>query len=159
MRTWTLVALAGMATMAQAGDGKMTQVRQQVQVASTQGKVVVTLSVENGGAKPVYVPKALFAASQLFGRAFDITDAASGAEIGYIGPMVKRGPYTKADYLAIKPGGKHSHSIDITPSYAFKAGKHSYTLAYQGSYLGDIAKLDAPTALASAPVSFSYTGK
>jgi hypothetical protein len=147
-----------LAATAHAGGVKMQGVQQQVQVASKDGKVIVTVSVDNGSAKPVFVPKAVFADKELFGRVFDIKDA-SGKEIDYIGPMVKRGPYTKADYLAVKPGTKRSNSIDITQSYDFKPGAHTYTLSYAGSYLGDVAKLEAATEVASPAVTFSHTGK
>jgi len=151
-----MLALAG---SAHAGGANMHAVQQQVKVASQDGKVVVTLSVHNGGAKPVYVPKAVFEDDELFGRVFDIRDAATGAEIAYIGPMVKRGPYTRADYLAVKPGAKRSNSIDITRSYDFKPGSHIYTLAYSGAYLGDLAKLDAASAAAVAPATFTHSAK
>jgi hypothetical protein len=154
----TLAALAmlALAGSAHAGGANMHAVQQQVQVAAKDGKVVVTVSVHNGGAKPVFVPKAVFEDDELFGRAFDIRDAASGAEIAYIGPMVKRGPYTKADFLPVKPGAKRSNSIDITRSYDFKPGSHAYTLAYAGNYLGNLAKLEAASAVAPAPVPFTY---
>ena len=156
----TLAALGMLAAAtAHAGGTNMHAVQQQVQVASKDGKVVVTVSVDNGGKAPVYVPKAVFGADQLFGRVFDIRDAATGAEVAYTGPMVKRGPYTSADYLAVKPGAKLRHSIDITRSYDFKPGSHSYTLAYEGSYLGDLAKLAAPSTAAVAPVKFTHAAQ
>lgn len=151
-----MLALAG---TAQAGGANMQGVQQQVQVAAQDGKVVVTVSVHNGGAKPVFVPKAVFEDGELFGRAFDIKDAATGAEVAYIGPMVKRGPYTKADFVAVKPGAKRSNSIDITRSYDFKPGTHTYTLAYAGNYLGKLARLDAASPVAVAPVTFTYTAR
>lgn len=156
----TLAALGmlALAATAHAGGVKMQGVQQQVQVASRDGKVIVTVSVANGTARPIFVPKAVFADKELFGRVFDLRDG-SGKEVDYIGPMVKRGPYTKADYLAVKPGAKRSNSIDITQSYDFKPGPNSYTLSYSGTYLGDLAKLDVATEVASAPASFSHTGK
>lgn len=156
----TLAALGmlALAATAHAGGAKMHAVQQQVEAASKDGKVVVTVKVANGGAKPVYVPKEVFGGDQLFRRAFDVRDA-SGAEVAYIGPMVKRGPFTKADYLAVKPGAKRSNSIDITRSYHFKPGTHTYTVAYAGSYLGDLAKLETATPLAAAPATFSHTAK
>lgn len=156
----TLAALGmlALAATAHAGGSNMQGVQQQVQVAASDGKVVVTVSVHNGTAKAVFVPKAVFADKELFGRVFDLKDA-SGNEVAYIGPMVKRGPYTKADYLAVKPGAKRSNSIDITRSYDFKPGAHTYTLAYSGSYLGDVARLDAASTAEVKPVTFSYTAK
>ena len=134
----------------------MGGVQQQVQVAAQGGKVVVTLTVDNATAAPIYVAKAVYQDDELFGRAFDITDA-SGAALQYTGPMVKRGPLGAADYIAIKPGAKHSHAIDITRSYAFKAGTHTYQLAFAGNYLGNLASLNAPSHAAVAPVTFTFT--
>ena len=151
-----MLALAG---AAQAGDGKMNQVRQQVQVAAGNGKVVVDVTLDNGSARPVYVPKAVYQDKELFGRTFTLKELPGGQEVDYIGPMVKRGPYTKADYLAVKPGAKRSNKIDITHSYAFKPGTHTYQLSYEGSYLGDLARLDAGVPVPAAPVTFSHTGK
>jgi hypothetical protein len=158
----TILAGLGMlvvAAAAHAGGGKMTGVRQQVQVDSRDGKVWVKLSAENGGAKPVYLPNAVYKSDRLFGRVFDIKNLDTGAEVDYIGPMVKRGPYTRADYLVLKPGARLSHAIDITGSYDFKPGKHNYQLAYAGSYVGDIAHLDAGSEAPVAPVTFTHTGK
>ena len=153
----TLAALLALPLMAQAG-GKMGEVRQQMQVEAGAGKVVVKLTVENGGAKAVFVPKAVYQSTQIFRREFIIKDAATGAEVDYIGPMVKRGPFTKDDFMAVKPGGKHSHSIDITRSYDFKP-KHRYQLSYEGGYLGDAAKVDAMSAAAVPTVTFTFGGK
>jgi len=136
----------------------MPTVQQQVQVDSHDGKVLVTLLAHNGSAKPVYLPNALYKSARLLGRAFDIKDAATGAEVDYIGPMVKRGPYTAADYLPLAPGASHRHTIDITASYAFKPGTHRYQLAYGASYVADLPRL-TPAATALAPVTFSHTAK
>ena len=159
MKTIFAVAMVAIAVTAQAGAGKMNGVRQQVQVESKAGKVFVTLSVENGSAQPVYVPKAVFEDDELFGRAFDIKHVATGEAVKYIGPMVKRGPLTRDDYLPVKAGGKHTNVIDITPSYDFKPGKHDYQLTFAGNWLGNLAKLEAASTVAVAPVTFTHTGK
>jgi hypothetical protein len=152
-----MLALAG---TAQAG-GRMNGVSEQMQVASSGGKVVLTLSVHNGGAASVFVPKALYQSKQLFNRVFEVREQ-GGADIDYTGPMVKRGPLTKADFLNVAPGATRSNSIDITHSYAFLPGAHTYQLRYDGNVLASLAKLDEQTAQikqAPAPVTFSYTGK
>ena len=152
------IGMLVLATAAHAG-GNMAALQQQVQVASHDGKVIATLSAHNGGAKAVYLPNAAYKSDRLFGRVFDIKNLDTGAEVDYTGPMVKRGPYTRADYLALKPGAKHRHAIDITSSYDFKPGTHHYQLSYAGSYLADVAHLDAATEAPLAPVKFSHTGK
>ena len=137
----------------------MIGVQQQVQVEAQNGKVIVHMTVENGGKAPVYVAKAVFQDERLFGRAFDITNLDSGTPVQYIGPMVKRGPLSAADFMAVKPGAKHSHAIDITRSYDFQPGQHNYQLSFAGNYLGSLAKLDVASQATVAPVKFTFTGK
>ncbi len=132
----------------------MSEVKQQVQVDAAGGKVVVRLTVDNSGAKPVFVPKAVFKSSEIFRREFQIKDMATGAEVDYTGPMVKRGPFTKDDFMAVKAGQKHSHSIDITRSYDFKPA-HTYQLSYTGGYLVDQAKVEAMSAVQVPSVTFT----
>lgn len=153
----TLAALLALPLMVHAGGG-MNEVKQQVQVDAAAGKVVVRLTVENGGAKPVFVPKAVYQDDEIFRREFQVKDMTTGAEVDYIGPMVKRGPFTKDDFMAVKPGKKHSNSIDITRSYDFKP-KHTYQLSYQGGYLGDVAKVEAMSPATAPAVTFTFGGK
>ena len=138
--------------------GSMNEVRQQVTVDASGGKVVVRLTLENAGAKPVYVPKAVYQDDEIFRREFAIKDVATGAEVDYIGPMVKRGPFTKDDFMAVKPGKKHSHSIDITRSYDFKP-QHTYQLSYAGGYVGDLAKVETMSPATVPAVTFTFSGK
>lgn len=157
----TLMALGMLAVAgaAHAGDGTMSGVRQKARVDARDGKVVVEVSVENDSGKLLYVPKAVFQDKELFARTFDISVQPGGAEVDYIGPMVKRGPYTKADFVAVKPGATRSNKIDITHSFAFKPGTHSYRLAYTGTVLGELSQLAAGTALSlsASPATFTFT--
>ena len=153
----TLAALLALPLMVHAGGG-MNEVKQQVQVDAAAGKVVVKLTVENSGPKSVFVPKAVYHDDEIFRREFQIKDMTTGAEVDYIGPMVKRGPFTKDDFMAVKPGKKHSNSIDITRSYDFKP-KHTYQLSYQGGYLGDVAKVEAMSTAAVPSVTFTLGTK
>ncbi|QYF92000.1 hypothetical protein KY495_14585 [Massilia sp. PAMC28688] len=130
-------------------------VRQQLQVDASGGKVVVNLKVENGTASPVFVPKAVFVDDEIFRREFEVTNKATGAEVDYIGPMVKRGPFTRDDFVAVPPGQSLANSIDITRSYDFKPGT-TYELKYAGAYLGDVAQLDVTSPVAVAPVTFTF---
>ncbi len=153
----TMAALLALPLLAHAGGG-MNDVRQQVQVDAGAGKVVVKLTADNASARPVYVPKAVYEDDEIFRREFSIKDVATGTEVDYIGPMVKRGPFTKDDFKVVKPGKKLSNSIDITRSYDFKP-KRTYQLSYAGGYLGDPAKVEAMTAAAVPAVTFTFTGK
>lgn len=150
------LALVSASAMAGAGGNTMQSVSEQVHVDTGGGKVVVRLAVENRGPHPVYVPKALYEDDELIAPVFDIRDAKTGKEIEYIGRKVKRGAITKDDYLEVKPGAKKANSIDITPSYDFPAGEHTYKLTFQGSFIADLAHLDVPKTLPVMPVSFVF---
>jgi len=155
----TLVALSMLAATAQAGEVPPNAVQQQLEVkASRYNKIAVTVTIMNGTTAPVYVPKAVFEEKELFGRVFDVKTK-DGAEVQYIGPMVKRGPYTRDDYVLVPPGGKRSNTIDITRSYEFKKGTNQYTVTYSGGYLGDLEKLDAVIPASIPPVPITYTAK
>jgi len=123
-----------------------------VKVASRNGKVLVTLSVDNAGPAPVHVPVALYQDKELFGPAFTITTDL-GAMIDYVGPMVKRGPWTAADFLTVAPGEKRSNIIDITPSYAFFGGAHAYLLQYAGKVFADLRDLNDEGVSGPLPVA------
>lgn len=133
----------------------MNDVRQQVQVEAGAGKVVVRLTLDNASGKQVFVPKAVYQSDQIFRREFAIKDVATGAEVDYIGPMVKRGPFTKDDFMAVKPGKKLIHSMDITRSYDFKP-QRTYQLSYPGGYLGELAKIEAVSPAAVPAVTFTF---
>lgn len=160
MKSTIFAALALMGTSAMAGAGveTMQSVSEQVQVESGGGRVIVQLTVNNQGTQPVYVPKAVYEDDELIGPVFDIRDVRTGKAIDYIGRKVKRGPITKDDYVAVKPGAKKTNRIDITSSYDFAAGEHTYKLTYGGGFLTDLAQLqsDAPARLPVMPVSFVF---
>ncbi len=151
--------MVALSALAHPKGGKMSLVNS-LDVATKGGKVLVTVMVENHTAAPVYVPKAVYEDDELFRREFDIRDS-TGAEVQYIGPMVKRGPYTRDDFLTVKPGGKVKNTIDITRSYDFKKGTHKYKVSYPGVPVMDLAKLDAvATSLKAAPaVELTFTGR
>jgi hypothetical protein len=150
MKTLTLAALAWLALAdgVQAMDG----VKEQVLVITRAGKVLVQLSVDNASARAIHVPRALYGDKELFHAAFAISS--DGVKIDYIGAMVKRGPLTGDDFLAVKPGARRSNAIDISRSYGFLPGTHTYQLHYGGSYLSGIAK-----PLPATSASFTYTKK
>ncbi|PWF46860.1 hypothetical protein [Massilia glaciei] len=134
-------------------------VNQSLQVESRDGKVLVHYTIDNQSPNVVHVPVSIAEDDQLFASLFVITDSATGKPLEYTGPMVKRGPITADDFLAVKPKTKHGNTIDITNSYAFRQGTHSYRLAYEGQYLDDVRNLEKVTPAALAPVQFSHTVK
>jgi hypothetical protein len=156
-----LAALALLALSSAAGASQLEQ--QRLSVCAEEGRVLVTITVNNAGPEALYVPKALFLEDQLFGAAFSIVNTDSGAPLQYIGPMVKRGPLTPDDFLKVGPGKRHSNQIDITDSYDFLPGLHSYRLSYPkshylpGAALPDAHLYSAAVPVDVAPVTFSFT--
>ncbi|NML63149.1 hypothetical protein HHL21_19095 [Massilia sp. RP-1-19] len=158
MKSTTFAALALMTASAMAGAGGRTMngVSEQVHVETAGGRAIVRLAVENHSKQPVYVPKAVYEDDELIAPVFDIREAGTDRQIEYIGRKVKRGPITKDDYVQVKPGAKKTNSIDITSSYDFLAGEHTYKLTFPGSIVTDLAQLDVPTRLPVMPVSFVF---
>ena len=79
--------------------------------------------------------------------------------LAYTGKMVKRAAPTAAGYQPLEPGKMLMNTIDITRSYAFKKGRHSYNIGYAGPVLPDVKRLDAPVESPARPASFVYTGR
>lgn len=139
---------------------KPAQVRHQLEVETGKDKVRVRLLVENRGDTPIYIPREVAAEDELTGRRFDLREVkrADGSEpVAYTGMMVKRGALTAADYQAVEPHTMHMNTIDITPSYAFREGRHTYEIRYDGPYLTDLAQLDDVRHAPAKPVKFSFS--
>lgn len=119
-------------------------------------KVLATLRFENRGERRVWLPNAAAAAERLTNRLFEITEQPGGAELQYLGPMVKRLPFTAADYLELAPHSAHTHTIDITGFYAFKPGQHTYQARWTGFVLADVKQLDALTEVSTEAVTFTH---
>lgn len=140
----------------QAGDKLMKAFSETLSVASSGGRVLVTVVLDNPTNHPIHVPHAIATDKELFGRLFEIRDTATGQPVEYQGPLVKRGPLTADDYFTVRPGTRHTNTLDITDSYAFKAGEHTYQLSYAGFAVSDLAKLDDTRRLSVPPVSFTH---
>jgi hypothetical protein len=139
--------------------GNALKVHHSIEVDTVGDQVLVHVTVENRSGHTIYVPREIAAEKELTGRRFDVRELPAGTPVDYTGRMVKRGPLTAADYLAIAPNKVHLNTIDITNAYAFKKGRHSYELSYAGPVLADVTKLDQPGYSPSAPVRFTYTGR
>jgi hypothetical protein len=142
----------------QAGGKSMKSFSETLSVASSGGRVLVTAMFDNPTSHPMHVPHAIATDKELLGRLFEIRDTATGKLVEYQGPLVKRGPLTADDYFTVQPGTRHVNTLDITDSYAFKPGQHTYQLSYSGFAVPDLAKLDDTVRLSVAPVSFTYRG-
>lgn len=155
----SLLAASILPAVAADTGGNTAKVRHRIEVETEGGRVLARVTVENHSGEKIYFPREIAAEPELSGRRFDVRELPSGTPLDYTGRMVKRGPPTAADFQALGPHEVHLHTIDITNTYAFKKGRHSYELRYDGPWLADVTRLDQVNASPSAPVRFSYTGK
>lgn len=132
-------------------------VKHRMEVDTPNGKVLVQLSFINQGRNTVWIPREMLS-KELTGRRFDLRDFGN-RPVDYTGKMVKRAALTAADYVALAPGKTLVNTIDITPAYAFKKGRHTYNIGYAGPVVADISKPEMVTEFPAKPVSFAYTGR
>jgi hypothetical protein len=151
--------LLGAAGSAGARDGIMNSVSEKIQVESRDGKVLVRLTIDNQSDNTVYVPRTVASDKELFGAWFDVRDSSNGDPIDYVGPVVKRAPLGKNDYLAVKPHSRHRNTIDITRAYAFMQGRHTYQLNFAGNYVADVKQVAQLTPVEPDSVMFAHIGK
>ena len=147
-----LPALAGAAGAAQ------VNVKQTIDVDSANGRVLVHLTVFNYGTQTIWIPREIAEGKELTGRRFDVRGF-DNRPLDYTGKMVKRAALTGADYQAVEPGKTLKSTIDITPSYAFKGGRHTYNIGYAGPYLADVNKPEQLAESPAKPTTFAHTMK
>ena len=161
-RPFLFAALLGAASLlpalAGAAGEPTVDVKHSIDIETPAGRVLVQLTVINQGRATVWIPREILAEKELTGSRFDVRDFGN-RPINYTGKMVKRAALTAADYQALEPGKMLMNTIDITQTYAFKKGRHSYNIGYAGPVLADIRKLDALTEFPARPVSFVYSGR
>ncbi|HYD82068.1 MAG TPA: hypothetical protein VEC06_19870 [Paucimonas sp.] len=153
--TLAAAALACLPLVGGAGNKPVNAFTESAAVASHAGQVRVTITFDNRGAHPVYVPNDLATEEELTNAFFEITTI-DGEKIPYIGIMAKRAPPSAEDYRKIGPRSKHVNTIDITPSFDFKPGSHHYVLSYEARYLTDLKNLDKPSSAGMVRVEFTH---
>jgi hypothetical protein len=119
-------------------------------------KVWITFKIENRGERRVWLPRALAADAALGGPLFALRVQPEGNPVAYVGAMAPPGAPAKSDWFELAPHSAHTHTIDITPAYAFPAGAHDFELRYEGVALGDIQHPEATTPLVTDPVVFRH---
>jgi hypothetical protein len=149
----------GAAGSAGARDGTVNLVSEQVKVESRDGKVLVRLTFDNQSDRTIYLPRTVASDKEPIGNWFEVRDSSNGDPLDYTGPMVKRMPLGKDDFLALKPHSKHHNTIDITRAYAFLQGRHAYQLTFAGNYVTDLKKLENLTPAEPASVMFAHVGQ
>lgn len=132
--------------------------RLEIDTDTQPGRVLVTLKVTNQGKTTVWIPRELAVEKELTGRRFDVRGF-DNRPLDYTGKMVKRAALTAADYVPVAPGKTLINAIDITGTYAFKKGRHSYNIGYAGPVLPDVKRPEALAESPARPVAFIYTGR
>ncbi|WP_137172911.1 hypothetical protein [Massilia sp. HP4] len=152
----TLLALGGLAGAVKAVEAKVN-VHHRLEVETGATSVKVRVLIENRGDQSVWIPREIALGDDLTAPRFNLRTPEE--EVAYTGRMVKRAAPGLADYLEVKPQTTHLNTIDITQSYAFKPGQHSYEIRYAGPWLANPGKLDAASIKSSPaiPVKFSFT--
>lgn len=153
-------ALSFLPLFAGAAGEPTVDVKQRIEIdTDTQpGHVLVRLTVTNQGKTTVWIPREMALEKELTGRRFDVRGF-DNRPLDYTGKMVKRAAPGPADYQAIAPGKVLTNVIDITNTYAFKKGRHSYNIGYAGPVLPDLKQPQALVESPARPVSFIYTGR
>jgi hypothetical protein len=151
---WAVTAAAGAAD-----GGETMNVHASLSVDARHDKVLVTFRIENRGERRVGLPREIASDTELSRRLFDLREHPGDAELPYTGRMVKRAALTADDYIELPPHSFHAHTIDITRSYAFKPGTHTYVIRYEGTALDDVRQLASATAMQTEAVMFRHTEK
>lgn len=161
-RPFLLAAISAAASLlpalAGAAGEPTVDVKHRMEVDTPNGKVLVQLTFINQGSRTVWIPREMLAEKELTGRRFDLRDFGN-RPLDYTGKMVKRAAPTAADYMALEPGKMVMNTIDITQTYAFKKGRHTYNIGYAGPVVADIRKPEVAAEFPARPVSFAYTGR
>jgi len=151
------LAAASLLTACASNAGEPTvDVKHRIEIDTPPGKVLVNLTVTNQGKTTVWIAREMAVEKELTGRRFDVRDFGN-RPIDYTGRMVKRAALTAADYVALAPGQVLKNTIDITRTYAFQPGRHTYNIGYNGPVLLDVKRLDAVTEFPAKPVSFVFS--
>lgn len=153
-----LCAASVLPAFAGAAGEPTVSVKHSLDIDTPPGKVLVQLTVINQGKTTVWIPREVAVGNELTGRRFDLRGF-DNRPVNYTGKMVKRAALTAADYQPLEPGKMMMNTIDITQSYAFAKGRHTYNIGYAGPVLADVKKLDAVEEFPARPASFVYTAR
>jgi hypothetical protein len=137
-------------------------VTQSVKVA--ENSIIVTVYFENISKEPVLIKEGVWGI-QARGRpqqAYALAEpellmTAGGKSVEYIGPVVKRRPYTRENFVLFSPGEKSSRSIQIAGDFRFLPGEHEYEIIHSHLRLDDVS--GQISGFQSRPVKFRYVKK
>lgn len=107
-------------------DANAVEVTQTVNASPV--SIVVTLRMKNTHDMPVLVENINWDESDPLRREFAITS--DGKEISYTGIMMKRAPYTREDFILLKPNEETIRTTRIDQTYAFLPGDREYQIVH-----------------------------
>ena len=136
-------------------DSSRSPLRIQLQTYLQGDELWVALLLNNRSDTPVYLNKIdIGMSSQLLNSLFVIKQKQQ--DLAYRGPLVKRRSPTAVDFVLLKPKQSVQTKIRLDKAYAFKPGKHRYSIQYKQYHSSplDPALL---TEFTSAVHHFTYT--
>lgn len=121
-------------------------------IEARSGVLTVSLNMTNHTDQPVLVENIDWLEASPQRQEFEIKSA--GEEIRYIGMMLKRAPYTRDDFMVLKPEQKMVRRTRIDQVYDFLPGEHEYQIVHW--HLRYDEKSGEVTSHASAPAVFRF---
>lgn len=121
-------------------------------VQATPKAIAVNVLVRNRSDRPILIEKIDADIGEPLPHEFLITS--HGQKVEYVGPMIKRSPYTRDDFRWLKPGEKIQRDLRIEGLFDFLSGRHEYQLTYL--YLRYNEELGTVAVHKSASVAFVY---
>lgn len=134
-----------------------TPLRIQLKPYQQGSELWVTMTLTNRSKAPVYLNKIdIGMSNRLLNRLFVIKQ--QQAEVRYTGVLAKRLAPTEADFILLKPAQSVQTKIRLDQSYAFRPGKHRYSIQYKHYHASPVDETIL-NEFSSATFPFTYTGR
>jgi peptidyl-Lys metalloendopeptidase len=125
--------------------------------ATASDNVRVHVTIANFGTETLAVPEWFLPGGELDDPLFVIE--VDGRKVEYLGPIVKRGAPTEADFLWLEPGESRTATLELSDIYDLSAGG-VYSVRYEAKSTHILAPgLTRAVALSSNPVSIAIEGR
>jgi hypothetical protein len=132
------------------------------QVSASKGSILVHVAFRNDSSESVLIMEGAWGIAprggsgdrdSLFEPEFAVRS--EGKQIRYIGPEVKRLPYTRENFVEFKPGDTSAWTAQIARDYDFLPGRHEYEVAF--IHLEFDERTGQIVSKAAQPTRFWYT--
>ena len=127
-----------------------------ISITTTRGSVMAALVFTSNSREPVYIDRINGCLDGAI-RNNVFTIESDGVPVPYTGIFAKRSRPGPEDVVTLQPGGSITTMVDLTKSYAFLPGTHTYAVYYSAFHQYP----DRPgfIELRSKSVSWTFTGK